>query len=61
MESDKNPLQVLILERYINKAAYLEVHKSTPEFIEFRKKLTDMSSTMTMDGHSYIETNIGFI
>ena len=31
-ESDKDPKQVLILERYTTKAAYLDVHKVSPEF-----------------------------
>jgi quinol monooxygenase YgiN len=38
--SDKDPLQVLILERYRDKDnAYLTVHRSSQPFLEFRPKL----------------------
>lgn len=60
-ESDKSPLQIFLVERYINKNAYLEIHRKTETFIRFRAKLTELASTMTMDGHSYIESNIGFM
>jgi quinol monooxygenase YgiN len=60
-ESDKSPLQIFLIERYVNKNAYLEIHRKTETFINFRAKLTDLSATMTMDGHSYIESNVGFM
>jgi quinol monooxygenase YgiN len=60
-ESDKSPLQIYLVERYISKEAYLDVHRKTDEFIKFRAKLTELSTTMVMDGHSYIESNLGFI
>jgi hypothetical protein len=34
--------------RYATKHDYLEVHKKSPQFLEFRQKLTDMSATYTM-------------
>ena len=60
-ESDKDPLQIFLVERYIDKNAYLDVHRGTDTFIAFRSKLAGLGATMTMDGHSYIESNIGFI
>ena len=60
-ESDKDPLQIFLIERYTNKAAYLDIHRKTPEFVAFRAKLAELSATMTMDGHSYIESNVGFM
>lgn len=61
LESDKSPLQIFLVERYINKEAYLNIHRKTDEFIAFRAKLTELGATMSMDGHSYIESNLGFI
>ena len=60
-ESDKSPLQIFLVERYVNKSAYLDVHRGTDTFIAFRSKLAQLGATMTMDGHSYIESNIGFM
>jgi quinol monooxygenase YgiN len=60
-ESDKEPTQVFLTERYVNKDAYLEIHRKSKRFLEYRAKLTDMSSKFTMEGHSYIETNLGFM
>ena len=58
-ESDKDNNQIVIVERYVNKDAYLNIHKQSPKFIEFRKKLSAMD--VVISGHSYYETNIGFI
>ena len=60
-ESDKSPLQIFLVERYTNKEAYLDIHRKTDQFIAFRAKLTELGATMSMDGHSYIESNLGFI
>ncbi len=63
MESDKDPLQIFILERYKNKSSYLEVHRHSKEFLTFREKFKSIldDGRATLDGHSYIETNIGFV
>lgn len=60
-ESDTSPLQIYLVERYISKEAYLNIHRKTDEFIKFRATLSALSDTMVMDGHSYIESNLGFI
>jgi quinol monooxygenase YgiN len=62
-ESDKNEKRVCIIERYINKASYSNIHRSSKEFLEYKQKLKELDSEgkMTIHGHSYIETNIGFI
>ena len=60
-ESDKSNLQIFLVERYTSKEAYLEIHRTSEEFIVFRAKLTELGAAMTMDGHSYIESNLGFI
>lgn len=63
LQSDKDPLQVMLLERYEDKeVAYLQVHRSSKEFLEFRPKLKAIQDAghVTMDGHSYVDTMIGF-
>lgn len=61
--SDKDPLQVLVLERYRDKEnAYLKVHKSSEPFLQFRPVLGQMQQDgkVTISGHSYIDAQIGF-
>lgn len=62
-ESDKDSLQVMIFERYINKDAYLNIHRISKEFISFREKLQAMvqESLVKLDGHSYLESSLGFV
>lgn len=60
-ESDKEDTQVFITERYKSKNDFMEVHRKSRVFLTFRQKLSDMSSSYTMEGHSYIESNVGFI
>lgn len=64
LESDQDPLRVLILERYQDKdTAYLEIHKSSEAFLEFRPKLKAMQEAghVTIDGHSYKDSRMGFV
>lgn len=63
LQSDKDPLHIYIMERYKNKKAYLEIHKQSKEFIEFRARFQKMieSKSVIVDGQSYVETGIGFV
>jgi quinol monooxygenase YgiN len=61
--SDKDPLQVLVLERYRNEDhAYLQVHKSSAPFLKFRPQLAKLQEEgkVTVSGHSYTDSQIGF-
>jgi quinol monooxygenase YgiN len=61
--SDKDPLQVLVLERYRDKDnAYLKIHRSSQPFLEFRPKLTKLQQDgkVTISGQSYMDSLIGF-
>ena len=61
--SDKDPLRVLIMERYKDKEnAYLKVHKSSAPFLEFRKKLQAMQELgqIEISGDSYLDSGVGF-
>jgi quinol monooxygenase YgiN len=62
--SDKNPLEVLVLERYSDKDnGYLRVHKSGGEFLKFREQLKGMQDRgeVQIEGESYLETTLGFV
>ena len=61
--SDKDPLQVLILERYRDKEnAFLKIHRSSEPFLSFRPKLAELEKEgkVTISGHSYLDSQIGF-
>ncbi|CAB9503457.1 expressed unknown protein [Seminavis robusta] len=62
--SDKDPLQVLFLERYVDKdEAYLKIHKSSAAFLTFRPKLQALQQAgrVTMSGNSYEDSGFGFM
>ena len=60
MHSDSDPLQISILERYVDKSyAYAVLHKTSPEFFKFRPALAALEPKI--DGHSYFEPiGVGF-
>uniref|UniRef100_A0A7R9WPV4 ABM domain-containing protein n=1 Tax=Craspedostauros australis TaxID=1486917 RepID=A0A7R9WPV4_9STRA len=61
--SDKDPLHVLIMERYKDKEnAFEKVHRSSAAYLEFRPKLGAMidGGFVKMDGHSYVDSMVGF-
>jgi quinol monooxygenase YgiN len=59
MQSDKDPNQIMILERYATKDDYLEVHKKSAPFLTFRPQLAALEPEIA--GQSYIESNVGYI
>ncbi len=62
LESDKEPERILILERYVNKDYYLNVHRTSKEFLSFRAEFQKMiEKGVKVDGHSYLEPGIGFV
>jgi quinol monooxygenase YgiN len=61
--SDKNPLKVLVMERYKDKdEAFLTVHRSSAPFQEFRPKLKALQDAgfVTVDGDSFVDSQLGF-
>ena len=61
--SDKDPLKVLIMERYKDKEnAFLKIHRSSAPFNEFRPKLKALQDGgfVTVDGDSFVDSQIGF-
>jgi quinol monooxygenase YgiN len=62
LNSDKDPKRILISERYKDKEYYLNVHKTSAEFLQFRETFQKMiENGAVVDGHSYIESGIGFM
>ena len=61
-QSDKDPLQGILIERFISKDDYL-VHKQSSIFISFREQLQRFQNDklVTINGESFIDSNIGFI
>lgn len=63
LQSDKDPLQVLILERYKSKdRSFVDIHRSSIPFQTFRPKLKAMEDQgyVTISGDSYFDSGIGF-
>lgn len=65
LQHDSKPLEVMVLERYINKDAYLNIHRKTIEFASFKErflKLQDAVDTkFTVSGNSYNDTPFGYM
>ena len=62
--NDQNPLNALLVERYIDKDnAFLQIHRSSAQFQEFRPKLQKLiqDNRVKMNGQSYYDSNIGYI
>ena len=62
--SDKNPLMVVVMERYSDKDnGYLTVHRSGQEFLKFRDLLKEMQERGEVEiaGESYLETSLGYV
>lgn len=63
MLNDKDPLQVMLLERYQDKEnAFLKIHKTSAVFLEYRPKLQAMQDAghVTISGNSYLDSGLGF-
>ena len=63
LKSDSDPLVATLLERYVDKEqAYLNIHKSSAAFLEFRPKLKAMQETrlVSVEGQSYLDSGLGF-
>ena len=58
--SDKEPDTVLIFERFVTKADLTDIHQLSAPFIAFRSHPAQ-SVVLEKDGHSYYESNVGFM
>ena len=61
---DSDPLQVMLVERYQETdTAFLQIHKSSPHFLNYRPKLQQMQNEgrVVISGDSYLNSWIGFI
>ena len=61
--NDKDPLRVLIMERYKEKeSAFLKIHRTSEPFLEFRPKLQALQDAgfVNVVGESFIDSDLGF-
>lgn len=58
-ESDKIVTQVFILERYIDNRSYLDIHRTSQPFLQFKERISTLK--IHVSGHSYYESGIGFL
>lgn len=65
LQHDSKPLEVLVLERYLVKDAYLNVHRKTPEFMMFKENFLRLKespeTSFEINGNSYNDTPNGFM
>jgi quinol monooxygenase YgiN len=65
LQSDASNLEVMVLERYVNKDAYLKIHKTSPQFLNYKKKFIelrgDSNPTFSISGRSYYNSVGGFV
>ena len=61
-QSDKDPLEYAIIERYRSKADYTGAHRSSPAFRAFRPRMRAMqeSGAVRVSGSSFDELGVGF-
>jgi len=61
-QSDKDPRNYTILERYRSKHDYLGAHRKSSAFAAFRPQMRAMQKegAVLVGGSSYVETGIGF-
>lgn len=61
--SEKDPLLVMIYERYASKSEYLDTHKAMKHFLKFRPKLQQLQDAhrVVVSGESFQELGIGFM
>ena len=61
-QSDKQQLRYTVVERYRSKEDYLQLHKSSMAFKEFRPKMKAMQDRgdVEVSGDSFMELGVGF-
>lgn len=56
---DTEPQKLLVYERYVDKAAYEEVHRNSEAMLKFKQATASIKAQV--QGQSYYETNHGFM
>ena len=59
--NEKNEKNIYLLERYKTKEDYLDIHRKSPEFLNFKSQLLKLSDGYEMNGNGYIQSDFGFI
>mmetsp|Transcript_18309 Transcript_18309/g.25810 ORF Transcript_18309/g.25810 Transcript_18309/m.25810 type:complete len:165 (-) Transcript_18309:265-759(-) len=63
LKSDRDPLLVTIMERYVDKEeAFLNIHRSSEPFLAFRPKLKALQDAgfVEISGNSFLDSQLGF-
>tara|TARA_B110001452_G_scaffold53173_1_gene40587 strand:- start:38 stop:664 length:627 start_codon:yes stop_codon:yes gene_type:complete len=60
LRSDRDPDELLLLERYRSRADMLEPHKSSTAFVEFKRQLALLGVVEEKTGSSWLSTGVGF-
>lgn len=50
--SDKNKNKIVIIEKYINKESYLNIHRKSIKFLNFKENIKNLN--LIISGESYI-------
>jgi quinol monooxygenase YgiN len=50
--SDKNKNKIVIIEKYINKKSYLNIHRKSIPFLNFKENIKNLN--LIINGESYI-------
>eukprot|EP00928_Gymnodinium_smaydae_P064809 TRINITY_DN48069_c0_g1_i1.p1 TRINITY_DN48069_c0_g1~~TRINITY_DN48069_c0_g1_i1.p1 ORF type:complete len:174 (-),score=28.26 TRINITY_DN48069_c0_g1_i1:314-799(-) len=63
VQSDKDPLLLIVNERYTSKKEYMDLHRSSAAFDEFRPKLKALQDAgkVSITGESGNELGLGFV
>ena len=60
-QNEKAEKTAYILERYKTKADYLDIHRKSIEFLNFKSELLKLSDRYEMNGNGYIQSDFGFV
>lgn len=60
--SDRDPTRVVVIERYASRADYVQTHRSTAAFAEFKRRSAALPffESIAVEGESYVESGLGF-
>lgn len=61
LQSDSDPLMLLIYERYTSRSSYENIHRKSEAFTTFKTWLMEYPHGPDISGQSYVETNKGFM
>ena len=58
--SDRDPDEVLMLERYTSREAMLDPHKRSAPFLEFKRRVDAENLLVSKAGSSWLGSGVGY-